>query len=39
LCLRGLVTFYVFFVIQLATRRIQIVGITPQELQIEGCSS
>jgi transposase InsO family protein len=26
---RGLVTFYLFFVIELATRRIQIVGITP----------
>ncbi len=27
--LRGLVTFYVFFVIELSTRRIQIAGITP----------
>ena len=27
--LRGLVTFYVFFTIELATRRIEIVGITP----------
>jgi hypothetical protein len=26
---RGLVTFYVFFLIELATRRIQIAGITP----------
>ncbi len=28
-CPRGLVTFYVFFAIELATRRINIVGITP----------
>lgn len=28
-CHRGLVTFYVFFVIELATRRIDIAGITP----------
>ncbi len=27
--IRGLVTFYVFFVIELSTRRIEIVGITP----------
>jgi len=27
--LRGLVTFYVFFVIELVTRRIEVVGITP----------
>ena len=26
---RGLVTFYVFFVIELATRRIEVAGITP----------
>ena len=28
-CPRGLITFYVFFAIELATRRIDIVGITP----------
>ena len=28
-CPRGLVTFYVFFAIELATRRVRIVGITP----------
>ena len=28
--IRGLVTFYVFFVIELATRRIEIAGITPR---------
>jgi transposase InsO family protein len=28
-CPRGLVTFYVFFAIELATRRVSIVGITP----------
>jgi hypothetical protein len=27
--LRGLVTFYVYFVIELATRRIEIAGIIP----------
>ena len=30
---RGLVTFYVFFVIELATRRIEIAGITPNPIE------